>query len=61
MPTPNPGKESHEQWMSRCLLVMKKEGREHANAVATCLNMWRQVEADNDHDKRWAGRRGNLK
>lgn len=39
---PNPKKfEDKKEWMGACLHQSKKEGREHKQSVAMCLNMWR--------------------
>ena len=43
MPTPNKG-ESKEDFVSRCIPIMKKEGREQGQAIAICYSIWRNKD-----------------
>jgi len=40
MPTPR-SNESQANWMSRCVPYVEDEGKPHKQAVAQCINMWK--------------------
>jgi ATP-dependent protease ClpP protease subunit len=43
---PDPAKyDSEEAWMEACMSAAKDEGREHDQAVAMCMSMWRERAA----------------
>jgi len=41
MPTPPKKKESKNKFMSRCMMTFKAERVPHQQAVARCLNAWK--------------------
>jgi HK97 family phage major capsid protein/HK97 family phage prohead protease len=43
MPTPKPGQETQSEWMARCVPYLIDEGKDKDQAVAQCLNIWREA------------------
>jgi uncharacterized protein len=50
MPTPHPGDESQSEWMHRCVPIVLDDGTADSQeqAVAICLNMWRDATKQAD-------------
>lgn len=47
MPEPNKG-ETKEEYMPRCIRVVKGEGLPQARAVAKCNGMWESAHGDEE-------------
>src|SRR5262245_47161779 len=43
MPTPHPKTETQSEWMGRCVPYVVNEGKDQDQAVAQCLQMWRDA------------------
>lgn len=54
MPTPIAG-ESEQEWMGRCVPKLISEGNPEDQAVAICLDMWRNKEAQPMQEKQFTG------
>lgn len=47
MPTPSP-KETRQDWMSRCIPMLRDEGKPQDQAIAVCTSMWKKHEQEKD-------------
>lgn len=55
MPTPPRDGETKEEFMSRCMSVMKNEDKPQEQKIAICFSMWRKKDgkkkAEKDEEK----------
>jgi HK97 family phage prohead protease len=51
MPTPGEN-ETQQEWMKRCVPMMMDEGMENDQAVAACMQMWKDKDKDKDRRPR---------